>query len=347
MLITESQLNVASDSMSLLENMTYLSESESTYYPAMVPVVENSRLGAHMIALEDLCQFAESNGIFDLGAALQSVCESSQISPSTVAFSVHEENVIADDSMADLVTGIMNEGIAVVAMPISENAPEYVCAEMAVDAAAYGDTSLLEAYANDDWEYFIETVNTSKPTADTINSLLIKADPATGKERQSRHADLRSAFSSGSNNIVAATPRSAFDKRTEDEKVANSMGYSLAKDQNKSGLKTADQLIAEKKNPARNEYLAQKKAQLAAKKADAEKQGQSIWQSAKNAATKGRKAIADKIASLNAIMKKWEAAKNAENAGFVAKLKGIVGKVIAWLTQKLHNAARTSDQAAI
>ena len=339
MLITESQLNVASNSMSLLENMTYLSESESAYYPAMVPVVENSRLGAHMIALEDLCRFAESNGIFDLGAALQSVCESSQISPNSVAFSVHEENVIADASMAELVAGIMNEGVAVVAMPISENAPEYVCAEMAIEAVANGDTSLLEAYANDDWDYFAENTQ-----ADAIAAFGAPINGKKGKKSEAgpenRTALSRASLDNNGNELDAET------------RFMNSQGYKAST--SGKGI-TYDQRIADlqkKKENAKSHgelmnRLAAHKVAKAASAADAEKQGQSIWQSAKNAATKGRKAIADKIASLNAVMKKWEAGKNAENAGFIAKLKGIVGKVIAWLTQKLHNAVRTSDQAAI
>ena len=156
MLITESQLNVASNSMSLLENMTYLSESESIYHPAMVPVVENTTIGANVIRLEDMVQFAESNGIIDFGAALQAVCEASQISPSSVAFSVQEENVIADQGMTQLVSGIMNEGVAVVAVPISSNDAMMQLAEMAINESLADDDTLLEAFANQDWDIFAE-----------------------------------------------------------------------------------------------------------------------------------------------------------------------------------------------
>jgi hypothetical protein len=142
--------------MSLLENMTYLSESESAYYPAMVPVVENTTIGANVIRLEDMVQFAESNGIIDFGAALQAVCEASQISPSSVAFSVQEENVIADQGMTQLVSGIMNEGVAVVAVPISGNDVMMQLAEMAINESLADDDTLLEAFANQDWDIFAE-----------------------------------------------------------------------------------------------------------------------------------------------------------------------------------------------
>jgi hypothetical protein len=59
--------------------MSYLTEEESAYYPAMVPVLENSRIGAYTIALEDINEFCESNGIEDMGYAVAQICEASQI----------------------------------------------------------------------------------------------------------------------------------------------------------------------------------------------------------------------------------------------------------------------------
>ena len=159
MLITESQLGTGfgRSGMSLLENMSYLTEEESQYHAAMVPVVENARIGANVVALEDIMKFAESNGIEDLGYALSCVCEASGIEANTIVFSVQETSVIADAEVASLTRDIMNEGVAIAAVPISERHPASILAEAAVNRLINtGDSSLLEAYVNDDLSVFAE-----------------------------------------------------------------------------------------------------------------------------------------------------------------------------------------------
>ena len=159
MLITESQLGTgfSRSGMSLLENMSYLTEEESQYHAAMVPVVENARIGANVVALEDIMKFSESNGIEDLGYALSCVCEASGIEANTIVFSVQETSVIADAEVASLTRDIMNEGVAIAAVPISERHPASILAEAAVNRLLNtGDSSLLEAYVNDDLSVFAE-----------------------------------------------------------------------------------------------------------------------------------------------------------------------------------------------
>nr|DAP83836.1 MAG TPA: hypothetical protein [Caudoviricetes sp.] len=159
MLITESQLGtgVARSGMSLLESMSYLTEEESKFHAAMVPVVENARIGANVVALEDIMKFAESNGIEDLGIALNAVCEASDIAANTVMFSVQETSVIADRATAGLVKDIMAEGVAIAAVPLSANHPASVLAEAAMDELfETGSHALLEAYINDSFGAFAE-----------------------------------------------------------------------------------------------------------------------------------------------------------------------------------------------
>ena len=159
MLITESQLGtgVARSGMSLLESMSYLTEEESKFHAAMVPVVENARIGANVVALEDIMKFAESNGIEDLGIALNAVCEASDIAANTVMFSVQETSVIADRATAGLVKDIMAEGVAIAAVPLSTNHPASVLAEAAMDELfETGSHALLEAYINDSFGAFAE-----------------------------------------------------------------------------------------------------------------------------------------------------------------------------------------------
>ena len=119
--------------------------------------MENARIGANVVALEDIMKFAESNGIEDLGIALNAVCEASDIAANTVMFSVQETSVIADRATAGLVKDIMAEGVAIAAVPLSANHPASVLAEAAMDELfETGSHALLEAYINDSFGAFAE-----------------------------------------------------------------------------------------------------------------------------------------------------------------------------------------------
>nr|DAT64762.1 MAG TPA: hypothetical protein [Caudoviricetes sp.] len=182
MLITESQLGtgVARSGMSLLESMSYLTEEESKFHAAMVPVVENARIGANVVALEDIMKFAESNGIEDLGIALNAVCEASDIAANTVMFSVQETSVIADRATAGLVKDIMAEGVAIAAVPLSANHPASVLAEAAMDELfETGSHALLEAYINDSFGAFVEAAKkAAAPVAQKAAKAVAPAAPA-------------------------------------------------------------------------------------------------------------------------------------------------------------------------
>ena len=182
MLITESQLGtgVARSGMSLLESMSYLTEEESKFHAAMVPVVENVRIGANVVALEDIMKFAESNGIEDLGIALNAVCEASDIAANTVMFSVQETSVIADRATAGLVKDIMAEGVAIAAVPLSAKHPASVLAEAAMDELfETGSHALLEAYINDSFGAFVEAAKKAvAPEAQKAAKAVAPAAPA-------------------------------------------------------------------------------------------------------------------------------------------------------------------------
>lgn len=158
MIIKESDMNIGAgyNALALLDEMAYLTEEESAYYPAMVPVLENSRIGAYTIALEDIDEFCESNGIADMGYAVSQICEAAKIQPSDVVFTIKEENIIGNDELAGLAADIMNEGIGIAALPISDNDPHMILADVALEACQYGDDSLLEAYINRDWDMLLE-----------------------------------------------------------------------------------------------------------------------------------------------------------------------------------------------
>ena len=177
MLITESQLGTGfgRSGMSLLENMSYLTEEESQYHAAMVPIVENARIGANVVALEDIMKFSESNGIEDLGYALSCVCEASNVDKSTIAFSIQEENLIGYQQYSDIVQDILSENVDVFVSPISRESTVYQLAESAVSyLEEYDNDYLLEAFVNNDFDAFYEA--TEKVDMDKV-----EIDPKTKK----------------------------------------------------------------------------------------------------------------------------------------------------------------------
>ena len=156
----------------LLESMEYIEPVNS---PAMVPVVENARIGANVVALEDIMKFSESNGIEDLGYALSCVCEASNIDKSTIAFSIQEESLIGYQYYSDIVQDILSENVDVFVSPISRDSTVYQLAESAVSyLEEYDDDSLLEAFVNNDFNVFYEA--TEKVDMDKV-----EIDPKTKK----------------------------------------------------------------------------------------------------------------------------------------------------------------------
>ena len=132
--------------LNLLESIQYIEPVNS---PAMVPIVENTTIGANVVALEDIMKFSESNGIEDLGYALSMVCEANGINKSTIVFSVQEENLIAYQQYSDIVQNILSENVDVFVSPISRQSKVFSFAEAAVSyLETYGDESLLEAFVD-------------------------------------------------------------------------------------------------------------------------------------------------------------------------------------------------------
>ena len=159
-------------SLNLLESMEYIEPVNS---PAMVPVVENARIGANVVALEDIMKFSESNGIEDLGYALSCVCEASSVDKSTIAFSVQEESLIGYQGYSNIVRDILSENIDVFVSPISRESTVYQLAESAVSyLEEYDNDYLLEAFVNNDFDAFYEAT-------ENVNMDKVEIDPKTKK----------------------------------------------------------------------------------------------------------------------------------------------------------------------
>lgn len=348
MLITESQLGFSArrfDSLGLLDNMSYLSEAESVFSPALVPVVENTQVGAHLIRLEDMIAFGESNGIEDLGYALQCVCESSEIDPSTVAFTVNEENVIADESIADLVRGIMNEGVTVIAKPLNENNPMGILAELAVNyLAETGDSYLLECLCDDPVSlaigWFGEGVESKKQDKS------LAAQMAAGREQAARKAaaaDEQKARddAAAKRRAEVAARRAAIEARKQNDPDFADKAAGYAVQNARANAEYNEQQDKAKKD-------AQKGWSAGAGTLTSPGQAESFLDKVKKYGNKGRDAIAAIIAKLHKMAEdcnKTIQDVKPEERSVWQKIKQKIAAAIQYLSAKLHNAIASSNRA--
>lgn len=349
MLIQESDLAVSKggDVFSLLESMDYLTEDESVYNAAMVPIVENSRIGANVVALEDIMEFCESNGIEDMGYAVSQICEASNVEPSTLAFSVQETSVIADDDMAQLVSDVISEGCNVLAVPPSPYDPLNEMAGMAVEACLDGNDSLLEAYANFDFEAFLDegTVMDPKKYAKMKHISIDKAK----KELAGLANDMAGGREKSERNRATATRKE--EKFNADvNKYSNLLGIDKSKFYKADGSVDTAYL-----NSMKSKYLkghaaqlkkekdlndtkgAGKYAKLAGKSATPAVTPEKIDSIAKEAEKKGPNFIARAIANLNNWATKMKAQRTAPGVdhGVIDKVLAKIASAIAYLTKKL------------
>lgn len=152
MIITTKSLTGIDEACNFLDSCEYLTEQESVFYPAMVTIRENSRLGLNLIRLEDLVDYSLANNITDAGYAINSVCEASGIDLSTVGLYVNETTLIEDSEMEDTVRDFRNNNIPTFIAPLPKSDIAYIMAEAVTNCMIEYDNAdfLLEAYVDDD-----------------------------------------------------------------------------------------------------------------------------------------------------------------------------------------------------
>ena len=125
------------EASNILNESVYLDESESILSAKAIPVVENSRIGAYVVKLEDIATFAEDYGM-NYNDAMNAVVESNDIDMDHLAVAVKETTIIANPS-------IVNELANVVVTPIPQTDPVYQFTEACVNAfIESGDTSYMD-----------------------------------------------------------------------------------------------------------------------------------------------------------------------------------------------------------
>jgi hypothetical protein len=108
MLIKQNQL--LGEATALLDSIDHLSLDESAFDPSMVNVRHNTRLGQDLIQLESFLGFAQCYGIEDAGLAIHRVCEANSVPRDNLGFVANEENIIADDELADTFAQLAEAG---------------------------------------------------------------------------------------------------------------------------------------------------------------------------------------------------------------------------------------------
>lgn len=154
MLVTSKSLIGLDEEFNFLDNSCYLTEQESIFYPAMVPIVENSRLGLNLIKLEDLVDYSIQNNITDSGYAIGRVCEAAGIDIGTIGVYVNETSIIQDNDLEDDVRSFIENGVPTFIAPLPKSDIAYVLAEAVVSCMEdYNNADyLLEAYVLDDFD---------------------------------------------------------------------------------------------------------------------------------------------------------------------------------------------------
>ena len=202
------QTSVIDEAMALLEGANYLTESESRYYPEMVPIRENERLGCKLMRIEDLVEYSMANGINEAAIAVHQICEASKVDPSEIGFTVDEVNLLEDVELEETIRNIMqtNPEVPFFAAPISENDMASVITNAAVKTLAqaidegsedYG-FALFEAYVDNDFEtllnedFVVEQIYALGRPND-INSL--------NESEESMNLKIESALNEAYNNI--------------------------------------------------------------------------------------------------------------------------------------------------
>ena len=155
MLFKQSDLKFSTiqEASNILNESVYLDESEAVVSAKAIPVVENSRIGAYVVRLEDIVTFSEDHGV-SYNNAMNSVAEANSIDIDHLAVAVKETTIMANP-------GIVNELNNVVVTPLPKTDAMYQFTEACVDAfIESGDTSYMDLLVE-------ETTNTNdeKPKA--------------------------------------------------------------------------------------------------------------------------------------------------------------------------------------
>ena len=148
MIISEKELFKTSDA--LLEGLDYLNQDECAYNEKMVNVRYNERYNQNLIQLESCLKYGIDSGIENGGYIIHRICEECEIPHENIGFVVNEANIYADEEICDFYCQILESGIPVHIIPVSDESIYYQrlmeALEMDEDAETFDQCYNLQSY---------------------------------------------------------------------------------------------------------------------------------------------------------------------------------------------------------
>lgn len=158
------------EAANILSESVYLAEEESQPSAVTIPVVENARIGANVVNLEDIHEFAEKTGLDYIGAA-HAVAEANNIDYDHLAVAVDEADIVADPSLVNEIDNVVIKNNSNVWMD------GFCEAVINLYVESDGDEELAEAFF-EDAQLIQEEDDAAAPAA--------PADPDAGKSTFTR-----------------------------------------------------------------------------------------------------------------------------------------------------------------
>lgn len=255
-LMTESY-DPIQEAADILNESVYLDESESLLSPVAIPVVENARIGANVVAFADVERLAEDHGV-DYIDAMVGIAEANGIDMSHLAVSVPEWKIIANPE-------VVNELSNVVVAPISKNNPVYqfceACVDMAIqeDEESYIDTILMGVITE---EGYLET---KKGEANSFSASTKQNSDAVISKYQSKIDALKAQYKKA-DQFEKAKLKTEIEKKMNALEKYKEQKNKQVKDAQKHEQRVADDHAANTSDEARKFYADQHKKELDAEK---------------------------------------------------------------------------------
>ena len=160
MIFNSHDKGILDEATAIVGSTKMLIHENTEYFPELVIIRESREHNTNIIRIEDLVEYATSNGITNGTQAIINVCEASDVYPSTVSLSLDEVNAYADQEMLDTTKQFSEAGFKVFLNPISKHDPVYELAESTFDkihdlmqrGEEISADELMDAYLNDDFE---------------------------------------------------------------------------------------------------------------------------------------------------------------------------------------------------
>lgn len=157
---------ILDEATSIVGTSKMLIHENTGYYPELVAIRENKEYNTNIIRLEDLVEYATSNGITNGTQAVLNVCEASNINPYNVSLSLDEVNAYSDEEMVNTAKCFKEAGFNILLNPISKKDPVYELTEATFEqiydlmqrGEEVASDDLLNAYLNDDFDVLKESI---------------------------------------------------------------------------------------------------------------------------------------------------------------------------------------------